>query len=105
MNDVVGEVGLGSLHVLGLVEVGRADGLLHQDAFTDFLEDAILNIFINTFVHAQVIKTGNKKTTTYDVNLIKYSNKIKVTPYYKNSMELYLKKWFKLTHLSRKFKA
>ena len=68
----MGEVGLGSLHVLGLAEVGRADGLLHQDAFTDFLEDAVLNIFVNTFIHAQVIKTENN-----DVNLIKYSIQIK----------------------------
>ena len=68
----MGKVGLGSLHVLGLVEVGRADGLLHQDAFTDFLEDAVLNIFVNTFIHAQVIKTENN-----DVNLIKYSIQIK----------------------------
>ena len=68
----MGEVGLGSLHVLGLVEVGRANGLLHQDAFTDFLEDAVLNIFVNTFIHAQVIKTENN-----DVNLIKYSIQIK----------------------------
>ena len=98
----MGKVGLGSLHVLGLVEVGRANGLLHQDAFTDFLEDAVLDIFVNTFIHAQVIKTGNK---TYDVNSIKYSNKLKVTTYYKNSKELYLKKWLKLAHLSRKFKA
>ena len=82
----MGEVGLGSLHVLGLAEVGRADGLLHQDAFTDFLEDAVLNIFVNTFIHAQVIKTENKEI--YDVNLIKHSNKIKVTTYYWNSMEL-----------------
>ena len=68
----MGEVGLGSLHVLGLAEVGRADGLLHQNAFTNFLEDAVLNIFVNTFIHAQVIKTENN-----DVNLIKYSIQIK----------------------------
>ena len=56
----MGEVGLGSLHVLGLAEAGRADGLLHQDAFTNFLEDTVLDIFVNTFVHAQVIQTEKK---------------------------------------------
>ena len=89
MNDVVGEVGLGSLHVLGLVEVGRADGLLHQDAFTNFLEDAVLNIFVNTFVHAQVVQTGKKMICEY-VNNTKIKSNLQ--NHCQTSIELYLKK-------------
>ena len=61
----MGEVGLGSLHFLGLADARRTDGLLHQDAFTDFLEDAVLNIFVNTFVHAQVVQAGKKGICEY----------------------------------------
>ena len=85
----MGEVGLGSLHVLGLAEVGRADGLLHQDAFTNFLEDAVLNIFVNTFVHAQVVQTGKKLYVNMLIILKKKSNLIGII----------FEKWLKLGHL------